>query len=46
MPIEAKTAEKLTERLGSHASFEAEDKQRGHDQTDEPGAAGLCFPKR
>jgi hypothetical protein len=40
MPNKAKTAEKLTEGLGSYPAFEAEDNQRGHDQTDEPGATG------
>src|SRR5215470_10875106 len=46
MRRQAKTAEKLAECLGSHASFEAEHKQCGHDQADEPGAAGLCLPQR
>ena len=40
------TAEKLADRLGSHASFEAKHKQGGHDQADKPGAACLCFPQR
>jgi hypothetical protein len=31
MGRQAKAAEKLAEGLGSHASFEAEYKQRGHD---------------
>ena len=46
MPIQAKTAEKFTEGLGAYASFEAEHQQGRHDQTDEPGAAWLGFPKR
>ena len=46
MRLQVKTAEKLAERLGSHASFEAKHKQGGHDQADEPGAACLRFPKR
>src|SRR5215470_14144029 len=46
MGRQAQPAEKLAECLGSHASFEAEHKQRGHDQADEPGAACLCLPKR
>src|SRR5262249_23311931 len=46
MGRQTKTTEKLAECLGSHASFEAEHKQRSHDQADEPGAAGLCLPQR
>ena len=46
MRIQAKTTEKLADRLGSHTSFEAEHKQRGHDQTDQPGAACLGLPQR
>src|SRR6266699_2462814 len=46
MSLQAKTAEKLAECLGSHASFKAEHKQCGHDQADEPGAACLCLPQR
>jgi hypothetical protein len=46
MRIQAKTTEKLADRLGSHTSFEAEHKQRGHDQTDQPGATGWRCPKR
>src|SRR5215471_12567654 len=46
MGLQAQTAEKLAEGFGSHASFEAEHQQRGHDQADEPGAACLGFPKR
>ena len=46
MGLQAKTAEKLAECLGSHASFEAEHKQRGHDQADEPSAACLRLPQR
>jgi hypothetical protein len=46
MRVQTKTAEKLAEGFGSHASFEAKHKQRGHDQADEPGAACLGFPKR
>ena len=46
MPLQAKTAEKLAEGLGSHPSFEAEHKQGSHDQTDEPGAACWRFPQR
>src|SRR5262249_16835337 len=44
--VQQKTAAKLAEGFGSHASFEAKHKQRGHDQADEPGAACLGFPKR
>src|SRR5215471_11477098 len=46
MGLQAQTAEKLAEGFGSHASFEAEHKERGHKQADEPGAAGLRFPQR
>src|SRR4029434_8394967 len=46
MGLPAKTAEKLAEGFGSHTSFEAEHKQRGHHQADEPGAACLRVPKR
>src|SRR5215216_3769462 len=46
MPLQAQTAEKLAERLRSHPSFEAEHKQRGHHQADQPGAAGWRFPQR
>src|SRR4029434_5220494 len=46
MSLQAKTAEKLAECLGSHASFKAEHKQGGHDQADEPGAACPCLPQR
>jgi hypothetical protein len=46
MGLQAQPAEKLAECLGSHASFEAEHKQCGHDQADEPGAACLCLSKR
>src|SRR6516162_5335672 len=46
MRIQTKTAEKLAEGFGSHASFEAAHKQGSHDQTDEPGAAGWRFPQR
>src|SRR5262249_41307160 len=46
MGLQAQPAEKLTECLGSHASFEAEHEQRSHDQTDQPGAACLGLPQR
>src|SRR4029453_8708270 len=46
MGLQAQMAKKLAECLGSHASFEAEHKQRGHDQADKPGATCLCLPKR
>src|SRR4029450_13939429 len=46
MGLQAQPAEKLAECLGSHASFEAEPQQRGHDQADKPGAACLGLPKR
>src|SRR6266404_7934489 len=46
MALQVQTAEKLAERLRSHASFEAEHKQRGHHQADQPGAAGWRFPQR
>src|SRR5215468_5997764 len=46
MGLQAQTAEKLAEGFGSHASFEAEHKERGHHQADEPGAACLRFPQR
>jgi hypothetical protein len=46
MPLQAKRTEKLAEGGSPHASFEAEHKQGRHDQADEPGAAGLCVPKR
>src|SRR5688572_17508782 len=45
MGLHTEMAEKLTDRLGAHTAFEAKHKQRGHDQADEPGAAGLRFPK-
>src|SRR5215472_13968329 len=46
MCLQAQTAEKLAEGLGSHAAFEAEHQQRGHDQANEPGAACFCLPQR
>src|SRR5919108_5700560 len=46
MGLQAQPAEKLAECLGSHASFKAEHKQRGHDQADKPGAACLGLPQR
>src|SRR5919108_5695575 len=46
MRRQVKTAEKFAERLGSHTSFEAEHKQCGHDQADQPGAACFRFPQR
>src|SRR5262249_12013505 len=46
MGLQAQTAEKLAEGFGSHASFAAEHKERGHKQADEPGAACLRFPQR
>src|SRR5215471_4897629 len=46
MGIQAQPAEKLAKCLRPHASFEAEHKQRGHDQADEPGAACLGLPQR
>src|SRR5688572_22967240 len=45
MGLHMEMAEKRADRLGSHTAFEAEYKQRGHDQADEPGAAGFRFPK-
>src|SRR5918993_1454018 len=45
MGLHMEIAEKRPERLGSHAAFEAEHEQRGHDPADEPGAAGFGFPK-
>ena len=44
--LQMETAEKLADRLGSHASFEAKYTQGGHDQADKPGVACLRFPKR
>src|SRR5215471_20237062 len=46
MRIQAKTTKKLAEGLGSHASFEAKHQQGGHNQADQPGTAGRCFPQR
>ena len=46
MPRHMETAEKLTECLGSHASFKAKHQQGGHDQADKPGSPCLRFPKR
>src|SRR5262249_12027104 len=46
IPLQAQTAEKCAECLGSHPAFEAAHKQGGYDQTDEPGAACLRLPKR
>src|SRR5215475_3080035 len=46
MGLQMETAEKLAERFGPHAAFEAKHKEGGHDQADEPGAAGLRFPQR
>src|SRR4029453_8010846 len=46
MRLQAKAAKKLAECLGSHTTFEAKHKQGGHDQADQPGAAGLRFPQR
>src|SRR5918998_5741902 len=45
MGLHMEMAEKRAECLGSQPAFEAEYKQRGHDQADEPGAASLGFPK-
>src|SRR5688572_24808813 len=45
MGLHMEMAEKLTDRLGSHPAFEAEHKQRGHDQADEPGTPCFRFPK-
>src|SRR5262249_29296296 len=44
--LQVQATEKLAERLRSHPSFEAEYKQGGHHQADQPGAAWLSFPKR
>jgi hypothetical protein len=44
--LQMETAEKLADRRGSHASFEAKPTQGGHDQAEKPGAACLRFPKR
>src|SRR5215471_5144411 len=46
MGLQAQMAEKFAECLGSHPSFEAKHQPRGHDQADQPVAAGLCFPQR
>src|SRR5499427_6534236 len=46
MRLQAKAAKKLAECLGSHTTFETKYKQGGHDQADQPGAAGLRFPQR
>src|SRR5215471_14576573 len=46
MGLQMETAEKLAERFGPHAAFEAKHKEGGHDEADEPGAAGLRFPQR
>src|ERR1700746_27609 len=39
-------SEKPAGGVGSPAALKAEHQQRGHDQADEPGAAGLGFPQR
>src|SRR5215472_10573712 len=46
MGLQVQTAGKFAECLGSHPSFEAKHKQRGHDQADQPVSAYLCFPQR
>src|SRR2546430_9641616 len=46
MRLKMETAEKLAERFGPHAAFEAKHQQGGHDQADEPVSACLRFPKR
>src|SRR5918992_1754348 len=46
MCLQMETAEKLAERFGPNASFEAKHEQSGHDQSDKPVAAYLCFPQR
>jgi hypothetical protein len=40
-----KTAEKFADGFSSYTTFEAKDKQRRNDQTDEPGVACFRFPK-
>src|SRR5436190_22375996 len=46
MGLQAQTAEKFADRPDSHTSFEAEHQRRGHDQTDQPGAARCRCPQR
>src|SRR5262245_26592294 len=46
MCLQMETAEKLAERFGPNASFEAKHEQSGHDQSEKPVAAYLCFPQR
>ena len=43
MRLKVETSEKLAHRFRPDASFEAKDKQNGHDQTDEPVRL-LAFP--
>src|SRR5918992_4318283 len=45
MGLHMEMAEKHADRVGSHTAVEAEYKQCGYDQADEPGAASLGFPK-
>src|SRR5918993_657639 len=45
MGLHMEMAEKRADRLGVHTAVEAEYKQCGYDQADEPGAAGFRFPK-
>src|SRR4030095_17043524 len=46
MLLQVETAEKLAERFGPHAAFEAKHKEGDHDQADAPVSASLRFPQR
>ena len=45
MRLQVQTTEKLADRVGPNPSLEAKDKESGHDQSEEPGAACLRFPQ-
>jgi hypothetical protein len=45
MGCKMKAAEKLADRVGPNSALKAEEKERGNNQADEPGAAFRCFPQ-
>jgi hypothetical protein len=45
MRLQAKTGEKLADRFRPNPSLEAETKEGGHDQAQEPSAAFFRFPQ-
>src|SRR5438046_10668733 len=46
MRLQMETTEKLAQRFGPHAAFEAKHKEGGDDQADEPSSAYRRFPQR